>query len=81
VMLPCSWWGCWYWGVGILPKVEPAVEIHGGVDVLESGNDTLDSSDVLLFRGRGRLNLCHERRGGTSGCAWGGGHRSGGSRG
>ena len=26
-------------------KVKPAVKVHGGNDVLESGNDTLNSSD------------------------------------
>jgi len=36
-------------------KVKPAVKVHGGNDVfkLESGNDALNSSDVLLFRVRG----------------------------
>jgi hypothetical protein len=32
-------------------KVEPAVKIHGGNDVLESGNDALNSSNVLLLKG------------------------------
>jgi hypothetical protein len=34
-------------------KVKPAVKIHGGanLNVLESGNDALYGSDVLLFKG------------------------------
>ena len=36
-------------------KVKPAVEIHGGNDVLKGGNDTntLNSSDMLLFKSKG----------------------------
>ena len=65
-------------------KVEPAVKVHGGNDVLEGGNDTLNSSDVLLFKSKGnrsRWNLRRGRRGGTSGRVWGDGDRGGGNRG
>jgi hypothetical protein len=34
------------------PKVKPAVKVHGSNDVSESGNDTLNSGDVLLFKRR-----------------------------
>ena len=34
-------------------KVKPAVKIHGGNDVLESGDDALNSSDVLLLKSKG----------------------------
>jgi hypothetical protein len=34
-------------------KVKPAVEIHGGDDVSESGNDTPNGCDELLVRGLG----------------------------
>jgi hypothetical protein len=44
-------------------EVKPAVEIHGGDDVSESGNNTFtgNSSDVLLFKGKGSRvdGRCH----------------------
>jgi hypothetical protein len=37
-------------------KVKSTVKVHGGDDVLESTNDTLNSGDVLLFKSKGNLN-------------------------
>jgi hypothetical protein len=34
-------------------KVKPAVKIHGSNNVLESGYDTLNSGDMLLFKSKG----------------------------
>lgn len=34
-------------------KVKPAVKIHGGNNVLESGNDALNGSDMLLLKSKG----------------------------
>jgi hypothetical protein len=59
-------------------KVKPAVKVHGDDDVLESRTDTLNSSDVLLFkskRNRRRWNLGRGGRGRTSGRVWGDGDR------
>ena len=45
-------------------KVKPPVKVHGGDDVLESGNDTLNSSAVLLFKSKGLMEFAswEERR-------------------
>ena len=59
-------------------KVKPAVEIHGSNNVLESGHDTLNSGDMLLFKSKGnrcRWNLRRGRRGGTSSRVWSDGDR------
>jgi hypothetical protein len=34
-------------------KVKPAVKIHGGDNVLESGNNSLYSSNMLLLKSKG----------------------------
>ena len=34
-------------------KVKPAVKIHSGDDVLESENDALNSSNMLLLKSKG----------------------------
>ena len=34
-------------------KVKPAVKIHRGNNVLESGNNALNSRNVLLFKSKG----------------------------
>lgn len=62
-------------------KVEPAVKVHGSNDILESGNDTLHGSDVLLFQSKGngrRWNLRRGRGGRTSGRVWSDGDRGSG---
>jgi hypothetical protein len=50
-------------------KVDPAVKVHGGNDVLEGGNDTINSSDVLSrVRGTGVDGICV--MGGSSSRVW-----------
>ena len=59
-------------------KVKPAVKIHLGNNVLGSGNNALNSYDVLLFKSEGnrlRRSICRGRRGRTSGHVWDDGHR------
>jgi hypothetical protein len=43
-------------------KVKPVVKVHGSNDVLESGNDTLNSGDVLLFKSKGNRRRWNLRR-------------------
>ena len=39
---------------GYCLKVKPAVKIHHGNNVLESGNNALNSHNVLLFKSKGK---------------------------
>lgn len=43
-------------------QVEPTVEVDRSDDVLEGGDDPLDSGDVLLLEGEGDGGLWHRRR-------------------
>jgi hypothetical protein len=44
-------------------KIEPAVYIHGGNNVLEGGNDSLCSSDLLLLKSKGNRRQWNLGRG------------------